>query len=535
MDKYQTKERMSAPNPKIIEANLGRAGTKWKWLRFFQRLGTLGGVVTFLIFLLGLAMQKGWLVSRVSALGFFVLIALGGLIGFFVIIVRVAGKFLPRSWLAEKIEEDAPTLLDRLNTLVFLEKMPQDFTLPSRWFQKRISQQTAVVLSENPPRFSFSARDALLHNLVFFALLAGTIYFFHHFAPWEQLRSSAQRRNAAGGRDPGDLALPDANAVEQKKEWGEVRITDPAQDLRVTKVDAVQLQIEAAASQQLTSNAWFSAVNGNEESPHFLSAPADPKYAIYQPVIYVDEFHLNDWDVMTYYAQSRAGDGQTYGSEVYFLEVRPFREDILKMPGGENGSAYQCLNQLTQLINRQQHVVRQTHHFLQTPADTSRVQEQDRGKLAEAEKDLGETTRHLYAEMTVKMENKPIGEVLDQLALAEKTLDRASGSLRQNEMTTAKNEEREALQQLIETRKIFQKTVSDHPDQFDEKKEETQETSPLADDSKDQLKEMAEFRNEGKATKEFVKEILGKQQALAAKAGTARATNFTELAQQERA
>ncbi|MEO7297894.1 MAG: hypothetical protein ABI042_04880, partial [Verrucomicrobiota bacterium] len=526
---------MNAPKSKIIEANLGKAGAKWKWLRFFQQVGTLGSVTTLLVLLFGLAMQKGWISSRASAIGLVVLIVLCSATAFLFIIALVASKFLARPWLAEKIEQGEPTLLDRLNTLVFLEKLPDNFDSPLQWFQKRISNQAAAVLSEKPPRIPFPARAALIHNAVFVAVLIGTIYFFHRFDPWEKMQAVAETRNAVSGLDPGNLALPDANAVEQKKEWGEVRITDPAQDLKVTKVDAVQLQIEAAASQQLTSNAWFSTVNGLEEVPHVLPASTDPKYAVYQPVIYVDEFHLSDWDVMTYYAQARTGNNQTYGSEVYFLEVRPFREDILKMPGGESGSAYKCLNQLTQLINRQQHIVRQTHHFLQAPADTQKLQEQDREKLAEAEKDLSEATQHLYAEMAVKMENKPIGEVLDQLALAEKTLNKASGSLRQNEMPVAKNEEREALKQLIETRKIFQKTVSNNADAFDEKKDKPEDdVSPIADDSKDKLKEMAEFRNEEKAAKQFVKDTLEKQQVLAAKASKARATNYTALAQQQR-
>lgn len=524
---------MSAPKSKIIEANLGKAGAKWKWLRFFQHIGTLGATISFCVLLLGIFMQRGWVTSRMTAIGFVVLIVLGGGVAFLFIAALVASKFLSRPWLAEKVEQGEPTLLDRLNTLIFLEKQPENSSLPNRWFQKRIAKQAAAVLSKKPARIPFPARDVLIHNAVFLVLLAGTIYFFHRFDPWSQLHSNAEIQSASSGHEPGDLELPDANAVEQKKEWGEVRITDPAQDLKVTKVDAVQLQIEAAASQPLKSNVWFSAVNGSKETSHVLPAPDDPKYAVYQPVIYVDEFHLSDWDVMTYYAQARAGDGQSYGSEVYFLEVRPFREDILKMPGGEGGSAYQCLNQLTQLIDRQQHVIRQTHRFLQTPGDTQKMREQDRGKLADAEKDLSETTRHLYAEMTVKMENKPIGEVLDQLALAENTLDKASDSLRENEMPIAKNQEREALQQLIETRKIFQKTVSENPNAFDDKKEKSQDTSPIADDSKDKLKQMAEFRNEGKATKEFVKDILEKQKALATKATAARPTNYTALAKQE--
>ena len=100
---------------------------------------------------------------------------------------------------------------------------------------------------------------------------------------------------------------------------------------------------------------------------------------------------LSDWDVLTYYAKAKTDKQNTYASEVYFLEVRPFREDILKMPGGEDGKAYQCLNELSALIYRQQHVIRQTHQHSQQPPADEKLQAQDRKKLADAENDLSES------------------------------------------------------------------------------------------------------------------------------------------------
>jgi len=48
--------------------------------------------------------------------------------------------------------------------------------------------------------------------------------------------------------------------------WGEVRITEPGADLKVTKLDVVPLQIEAAANQSLKK--WpASAINGADETP----------------------------------------------------------------------------------------------------------------------------------------------------------------------------------------------------------------------------------------------------------------------------
>src|SRR5207249_7478474 len=279
-------------------------------------------------------------------------------------------------------------------------------------------------------------------------------------------------KHALAPDKPLDLAMPTTNSFEQDRLWGEVRITDPGADLKVTKLDVVPLQIEAAANQSLKNVGWFSTINGGDEAAHQLPPPNEPRYAVYQPDLYLDELHLADWDVVTYYAKANTEKENSYASEVYFLEVRPFREDILKMPGGEGGKAYQCLNEMSVLIGRQQHVIRQTHQHLQKPQAQQNLQEQDRKKLSEAEADLGESAQHLYAKMASEMENKPIGEALDNLAKAGKSLDRASKLLDDNIMNEAQNRERGALTDLVAARKIFQKTLSEHPEAFDEPKDD---------------------------------------------------------------
>src|SRR5439155_18772816 len=313
--------------------------------------------------------------------------------------------------------------------------------------------------------------------------------------------------------------------------WGEVRITDPGADLKVTKVDVVPLEIEAAANQSLKKVSWFSTVNGADEATHELPPPKEPRYAIYQPTVYLDELRLSDWDVMNYYAKANTEKEDSYASEVYFLEVRPFREDILKIPGGEGGKAYQCLNEMSALIGRQQHVIRQTHQHLQKPQAQQNLQEQDRKKLSEAEADLGESAQHLYAKMASEMENKPSGEAIDNLATARKSLDRASKLLDDNIMNEAQNRERGALTDLVAARKIFQKTLSEHPEAFDEPKDD--EATPVAD-SKKKLNEMAEFRNEAKAARDFVQKTVEQQQKLERQVKSAPRNNYSTLADQEK-
>src|SRR6185369_7539140 len=109
-----------------------------------------------------------------------------------------------------------------------------------------------------------------------------------------------------------------------------------------------------------------------------------------------------------------------------------FREDILKMPGGENGKAYQTLAEMSALINRQQHIIRQTHQHVQKPPEQDTMRVQDRTKLSDAEGDLHESVDHLYAKMAAELENKPIGEAMDNLAKSGKSLTEASTLLKNN-------------------------------------------------------------------------------------------------------
>src|ERR1035437_1583916 len=298
--------------------------------------------------------------------------------------------------------------------------------------------------------------------------MTATVLVYQLYSPGNRLLAAdkAKATPPLVAEKPLELTLPTTNNAEQSQAWGEVRITDPGGDLRVTKVDVVPLQIESAANQALKKVSWFSTINGAGETPHELPPPSEPRYAVYQPTVYMDELRLADWDVMTYYANANTEKDNSFASDVYFLEVRPFREDILKMPGGEGGKAYQCLNELSMLISRQQHVIRQTHQHLQKPPEQENLQAQDRKKLSEAEADLGDSAQHLYAKMGAEMENKPIGEALDNLAKAEKSLDRASKLLGDNVMNEAQNRERRALSELIAARKMFQKKLSDNPDAF---------------------------------------------------------------------
>ena len=514
----------------VVETSLNRAEFRWKWLRFFQYSFLLGGILSLVVLLFGGAIVLGWVTSKAFATAVFVMLGVVGFIAWAVIIISVMAGAPDRNWLAAAVERVDRRLLDRLNTLLFLESRRGEARVES--FALRIARQTQGVLADKASPSPFPATRTMQYFLGFLGAVGMTVLVYVAYSPWARLLAAEQAKviEPAKQEKPLELALPATNNLEQQQTWGEVRITDPGADMRVTKVDVVPLQIEAAANQALNKVAWFSTINGAGETPHELPPPAEPRYAVYQPTVYMDELQLSDWDVMTYYAKANTEKENSFASDVYFLEVRPFREDILKMPGGENGKAYACLNEMSTLISRQQHVIRQTHQHIQSPQPQEKLQEQDRKKLSEAEGDLSDSAQHLYAKMAADMENKPIGEALDNLAKAEKSLDRASKLLQDNVMNEAQSRERTALAELVAARKVFQKAVSDNPKAFEEPKDE--EPTPIADSAK-KLNEMAEFRNEAKAAQEFVQKTLDQQRNLERQAAVSR-SNYPSLAEREK-
>ena len=523
----------------VVETSLNRAEFRWKWLRFLQHSFLLGIVFCLLVLLFGAAIILGWVTSKTLATTFFGLLAMGGFVTWAIIVIGVLAGSPERPWLAAALERVNPRLLDRLNTLLFLEHPPRDSRAHS--FAVRIARQTHGVMSDKSAPKPFSGTRATELMAGFIVALAVTMLVYHFYSPWARLLAEEKAKAIPPAQTAKslDLALPTTNNAEQSQSWGEVRITDPGGDLRVTKVDVVPLQIEAAANQPLRKVGWFSTVNGAGETPHELPPPSEPRYAVYQPTVYLDELGLSDWDVMTYYAKADTEKQHSFASEVYFLEVRPFREDILKLPGGEGGEPHQCMNELSALISRQQHVIRQTHQHLQTPPEQEALQTQDRKKLSEAESDLADSAQHLYAKMAARMENRPIGDALDNLAKAEKSLDRASHLLVDNIMDEAQNRERRALAELVAARKMFNKALCENPDAFAEGSKDGSggDDTPTADALKKlnakKLNEMAEFRNEAKAAQEFVDKALEQQRNLEQQTRTASSSDLMRLGEQE--
>ena len=491
------------PIPSSIDQGLERARRRWKWLRSVRDSSIWGAISCAALMGLGAAVRIGVLHRHARS----ALLVLGAtaVLGEGAVLASVWRTRTRGRWLAAAVERVDRRLQDRLNTWLFLENRTGE---PWGVFRSRIGQQIHQLLQQRAPPSPFSFRPALAWLATFLVLLGIAASLNHLYAPWAFLRPGARLRPASAAAVGRPVKLPTPDPLATPPVWGEVRITHPGSDLRVTKVDVVPLTIEAAANRDLKSVTWYSSVNGNPEQSHTLPVARDPRCAVYKPVLYLDQFELSDWDVLTYFAKAQTDATNVFSSQVYFLEVRPFREDILKLPGGEAGRPYRTLGDITSLISRQQQVIRHTYQLpslVSSPLPSVNPAHQ---QLAGQEFELSKAAEHLYAQMATGMENQPIAPALDKLAAAETSLGEAGRLLLTNSLTKACERERGALAELVASRKIFQQAVTDHPQNF-----AGPERPPSAGvDASQRLNQMAEFRDEAKSGREYVQKLLEEQE-----------------------
>src|SRR5437016_900567 len=178
----------------IVETSLNRAEFRWKWLRFLQHSFALGGVLSLLVLLFGGAIVLGWVTSKTLATVFFGLLAIAGFVAWMVIIISVAVGTPERHWLAAALERVDRRLLDRLNTLLFLERRPGDARVES--FALRIARQTQCVLAEKAPPPPFPASRPLTYLLAFIVVVTATVLLYELYSPWNRL-VAAEKANPA--------------------------------------------------------------------------------------------------------------------------------------------------------------------------------------------------------------------------------------------------------------------------------------------------------------------------------------------------
>ena len=504
----------------VIKKSMDAVYRRWKWLRLGQHLGTAGTLFCVAWFLIQFTAWQGiltqpWLFYLLAAL-----LVWFAVLAFFIISFVIIATQAKRPWLANALEKACPGMMDRVATLVFLEeRRPSIHMIP---IKRKIEEQAVQVLEKEKLASPFSSDRTLLHLGVFALALLGIIVFQYRFSPFAQLLAPPPAPEAAATAKPDspfELAARDVTETTEKKAWGEVHIVDPGRDVKLSKVDVLPLQIEIATSDPMINPTWMTSINGQPEEPHSLAMASDPNYMVYQPMIYLDELKVTEWDVISYYAKVQTSNLAEYASKMYFIEIRPFREDILKsMEGkdgkGEKGKALSLLNEITALIHQQTEILQQTHLHQQTKYASDEMRLQDSKKLTDAESDLAVATNHFFAEVASEQENSDIGEILNQLTLAEQEMDRAAAALKDDVTVEGKQREQAALADLIASRKAFQKAANNGAFGGGNNPDDDNDPVVTAGESHKAMSQVSEMHDRDKATLQTLQDLTQRQQAL---------------------
>ena len=452
-----------------VDLHLRQAERWWKWQLLLHRLASLGFVLGGLVLLVGIAMWRGQFQQLVVPASLLLLVVGGGLLVGVVLLVLTFDRRANWPFLASAVEKAHPSLLDRLHTLIYLRFRDDRLAAVIR---PQIEHQALQVLEVEPQFCPFSWRPTCIRLLTLAAFLMGVAAFYVYLHPWRFVHSAAVATAASGVDAPLEIpALPadEERPAAAREDWTEVRISQPGHDLQVTQHEVLPLVIEAASTRRLQQLQWLTGVNELPQQTHPLPPPDDPRYFAHESEIMLEDFTLQTWDVLAYFARATTDDDRQYDSPMYFIHLVPDREQLQQLPGGEQGEAYRTLQELTGFIQRQQEVLRQTWQARSPTSDAQGSEERasQLEALAREETQLRDEIEYLTAALRARLEDAPLQDLQQSLQQAQDQLQATQQQLQQRAASEAVPHASQTLSDLVMSRKRFHELVQDHPTAFE--------------------------------------------------------------------
>ncbi|MDF1845092.1 MAG: hypothetical protein P1U77_27070 [Rubripirellula sp.] len=460
-----------------LEQQLANAAGIWKWQRVIKATAIAISVGLTAALSVGVLIHLGWIEDSSVAITTLVVIALLNVLGWLVGIVISLDRRLKRRWLAESVENGEPLLMDRLNAVVELEHRPTD--LSAKMYREPIERQATEVLRKNRQRSPFPWFNTVIYLTVMFALLLGTIRFYQHYQPFQLLAAKQATKQAESSQAENQLAIPEPSFEEQNEPdmadastepWGQIRISEPGRNLRLTKYEEVPLMIEAASDRPLSEVYWETSVNQeswgtsdleNAETKHNLPLAEDPRYGVFQPTLKPSELGMSTWDLAIYRAVAQTDDESKYESTTYFVEIIPSRDQLDDLPE----SAIERLEEISDLILQQQQVIRNTEP-LKSKAGETEIGQMD--ALARQEGQLAMSAETARSAMQQRLPFDATESFDSAMQAARRLLQQAETVLDNHEPIGALEMEQLALMKLVEARRELSHLVEQHPEAFDQ-------------------------------------------------------------------
>ena len=314
----------------------------------------------------------------------------------------------------------------------------------------------------------------------------------------------------------------------------EVVIKEPGRDVKVTKLDEVEIVAEATDDYGVAELKLMYRI-GSDELREFVmessvSTPivgsgsgADARHiAEGAYTFYLEEFDVEPGDIISYYAHAtdnntRTGPGEA-SSEIYFIEIRPFNEDFHEGESeGEPGEAEP--NPLLDIISSQKEIIRETSKHSRTkPAAVTETYQAAVRKTGERQTELKEKTQRVVDEFSAAMqgESAVTPEILMNLEDAIDRMGEASDNLNAIRPDEAIPPEQEALELLIkvslEIPKILMQMRNSNPQLAENLELEMEELQNELENQQNELD--AEMQEQTQEMLDQARQMLGEQQQL---------------------
>lgn len=220
---------------------------------------------------------------------------------------------------------------NRLETAVALEKSIDPLALAQR-------EETDRFLAEAIP--ARASRPWGLYAL--FAAVAALV-FLHGLTlvAWKRPWEAGNRSEEVKKKEDPAAAIPTAS----------IRWESPEVQATATQIEAVPLDAVATSSSGLRQLELNVEVNGTPRSPvavaaEKLGAPGDAEIKTF---IYLDELEVEPFDVVSYHLSARRIDARELAptvSPIQFIQIKPFRDDVMEMPGGPGLASFPFIKAL---------------------------------------------------------------------------------------------------------------------------------------------------------------------------------------------
>ncbi|HSG49676.1 MAG TPA: hypothetical protein VLA43_17775 [Longimicrobiales bacterium] len=275
-----------------------------------------------------------------------------------------------------------------------------------------------------------------------------------------------------------ELALPDGSFVSASPEYTidlladqppGISITRPGRDTPASPIEEVYVEAEADDDYGIDELLLVYSVNGGAEDTLALySSSGRPLSTVTAGhTLYLEDFGVEPGDLVSYYAVTRdlrQGPGEEVVSDIYFVNVQPFRRDFRQaeqqggqMQGGQQGQQEESLSEL------QKQVVAATFNLVR---DRERYDESTFTESLTAVALAQGRVREQVATLAERMTNRGLTaaedrfrEIAEMLPEAITAMADAEARLRAGEPRDALGPEQQALRVIQKAEETYERYV----------------------------------------------------------------------------